>query len=106
MSERCGYAVTGDEGEQEPCDRPATGWRWYQGVGDHEDMLDVACEWHRNEGGDRMAAHDALAEAVRELRDEWRGWAAIRSTTRIDAFRDAADALDRILTTTPEGDHQ
>lgn len=62
--DRCGYAVTDADGEQQPCDLPATGWRWYQDVGEHEDLLDVACDWHANEGGRRIG--EALA-----LADEW-----------------------------------
>lgn len=64
MSERvCGYAVIDVDGTEEPCDRPAPYWRWYQDC-EHEDMLDVACDWHANEGGRRMAAVQALV-------DEW-----------------------------------
>ena len=50
--------MRGDDGEEEPCDHPATGWRWYQDVADHahEDTLDVACDLHRNEGGRLIAA--------------------------------------------------
>lgn len=51
----CGYALTDSEGDEYPCDATATGYRWYQDV-EHEDLLDVACEFHRNAGGDRMAA--------------------------------------------------
>lgn len=74
---RCGHTVLDEDGIEEPCDRPATGWRWYQDV-EHEDALDVACEWHANEGGRRL--HEAEAEAatlrevvqrVRGLRDVW-----------------------------------
>lgn len=62
---RCGYAITDDDGEQQPCDRPATGWRWYQDVGEHEDLLDVACDWHANEGGRRIAELTAQLAAAR-----------------------------------------
>lgn len=60
---RCGYAVTDAEGIEEPCDRPTTGWRWYQDCG-HEDMLDVACDWHENEGGRRLAEAEAKVARV------------------------------------------
>ena len=63
---RCGYAILDPDGIEEPCDRPATGWRWYQDVGEHEDMLDVACDHHENEGGRRMAR---LAAENARLRD-------------------------------------
>lgn len=64
--ETCGYALTDDDGEQYPCDRPATGWRWYQDVGEHEDMLDAACDHHENEGGALIAAsRTAWAEVER-----------------------------------------
>lgn len=98
MSERCGYAVTDSDGEQQPCDRPATDWRWYQDVGEHEDLLDAACDWHANEGGRRIHEAEAALARVRALAGEWQSWSAVRSTPRIDTFRDAAeqviDALD------------
>lgn len=56
---RCGYAVVDADGEEQPCDRLATGWRWYQDCG-HEDMLDVACDLHENEGGRRIHEADRL----------------------------------------------
>jgi chromosome condensin MukBEF ATPase and DNA-binding subunit MukB len=59
---RCGYTLVDNDGEQYPCDRPATGWRWYQDV-EHEDALDEACELHSNEGGRRI--HDAETELDR-----------------------------------------
>ncbi|MGN6245148.1 MAG: hypothetical protein ACTHQ3_15960 [Motilibacteraceae bacterium] len=60
--DRCGYTVIDEDGDEQPCDRPATGWRWYQNVGEHEDMLDVACSLHENEGGNRLhAAESTLA---------------------------------------------
>jgi hypothetical protein len=60
--ERCGFTVYDSDGEEQPCDRPTTGWRWYQGH-EHEDALDVACELHENEGGRRIhAAERALAD--------------------------------------------
>jgi hypothetical protein len=61
VSETCGYTVIRD-GEEQPCDEVATGWRWYQDV-EHEDMLDAACEVHENEGGRRI--HDAEAKVAR-----------------------------------------
>lgn len=61
MSDVCGYAVVDSEGFEGPCDRPATGWRWYQNV-EHEDCLEAACSIHENEGGRRMhAAEEKLA---------------------------------------------
>lgn len=36
-------------------------------------------------------------EAVRALAEEWEGWARLRSTPRIDAFRDAAEAIRTAL---------
>lgn len=72
MTATCGYAVTDKDGYQQPCDRPATGWRWYQDV-EHEDTLEAACDWHENEGGRRM--HDAEAAILRvaELARWWSG---------------------------------
>lgn len=64
-TERCGYAILDADGIEEPCDRPATGWRWYQDVGDHEDLLDLACDHHQNEGGRRMARIAAENERLR-----------------------------------------
>lgn len=66
--ERCGYAVVDRDGDEQPCDRPATGWRWYQDCG-HEDMLNVACDWHANEGGRRIHEAEAAVERVRALAD-------------------------------------
>lgn len=63
MSEFCGFTVMDAEGEEQPCDRPASGWRWYQGH-DHEDLLDAACWEHENEGGRRMHAAEAKVAAV------------------------------------------
>lgn len=61
-TDRCAYEVTDANDDPQPCDRPATGWRWYQGHA-HEDMLDAACEFHENEGGRRI--HEAEAEVKR-----------------------------------------
>lgn len=63
MSERCGYAVVDDEGIEGPCDREATGWRWYEDCG-HEETLEPACMWHENESGRRLHAVKALAESL------------------------------------------
>lgn len=83
---RCGYTVTDRDFIEQPCNRPATGWRWYQDC-DHEDALDVACDFHANEGGQRIhdleaRLRDALAENV-EL--------ALRLSNAANA-RDAAEA--------------
>ena len=78
MSDHCGYTVIDTEGEEQPCGRPATGWRWYQDVKDyaHEDCLEVACDLHANEGGRRIhAAESALVEAERRGAERgWRPW--------------------------------
>jgi hypothetical protein len=75
MSERCGYALTDADGEQYPCDEPATGWRWYQNVGEHEDMLDEACNHHANEGGRRIVeAEAALADLRAKVEALAEGW--------------------------------
>ena len=60
----CGYAVTSRDGEEEPCGKPAVGWRWYQDC-EHEDILDAACFIHENEGGAIMAALAAEVERLR-----------------------------------------
>lgn len=60
----CDYTVTDADGREEPCDRPVTGWRWYQDV-EHEDMLDAACDWHENAGGNLMVALIDALEAER-----------------------------------------
>ncbi len=90
----CGYNLYEPDGSDYPCDRPAVGYRWYQvtiwkptakGVsssahsprwGEHEDLLDVACEIHRNAGGDRMAELMAEVERLTGERDRARGLAA------------------------------
>jgi Ni,Fe-hydrogenase I small subunit len=59
---RCGFTIVVD-GEEEPCDREATGWRWYQGH-DHEDMLDDACWEHENVGGYRMHVAEGAVHAL------------------------------------------
>ena len=65
----CGYNLYEPDGSDYPCDRPAVGYRWYQDVGEHEDLLDVACEIHRNAGGDRMAELMAEVERLTGERD-------------------------------------
>ena len=44
---RCGHLVHDQDGLEAPCDRPTTGWHWYQDVG-HEDALGEACDLHVN----------------------------------------------------------
>lgn len=63
----CGYTLVDSEGEEYPCNRPVTGWRWYQDV-PHEDCLDMACDYHENEGGRRM--HEA-ALTIAYIRGIW-----------------------------------
>jgi hypothetical protein len=64
-------------------------------------------EWPpRGAGTDALAAAveailAARLAAVEALADEWEVWAEGRSTPRIDAFRDAAEALRHALTATP-----
>ncbi|MDR6861954.1 hypothetical protein [Phycicoccus sp. 3266] len=67
-AQRCSFTVT-REGEDSPCERPATGWRWYQGH-DHEDTLEPACAVHENTGGNRMHAAEALVAELRSALDE------------------------------------
>ena len=67
MTDLCGYTLVDEAGEQYPCDRTATGWRWYQDVAEHEDVLDAACEMHANEGGRRMAELERTLKACRTL---------------------------------------
>lgn len=71
--ERCGYTVVDGDGEEQPCDRPATGWRWYQDCG-HEDTLDVACELHANEGGRRLAAVERERAELRAENERLLKW--------------------------------
>jgi hypothetical protein len=59
----CGYTVVDRDGIEGPCDLPATGWRWYQDV-EHEDLLDVACDLHGNEGGRRIKALEEVRDAL------------------------------------------
>lgn len=106
---RCGYAVVDRDGEEQPCDRPATGWRWYQDC-DHEDTLDIACDLHANEGGRRMAGLDEIARdanrvtiAAMNERDKFRdALLAVRrigalSGTNLNAWNEAFDVIDAAL---------
>ena len=70
MTDHCGYSVTRD-GEEEPCGRPIAGWRWYQNVGEHEDLLDTACDRHMNEGGQRIHDAEEKLAKVEALADEF-----------------------------------
>ncbi len=63
--QQCGYSLTDEDGEAYPCDDPATGWRWYQNEGDHEDLLEAACDLHSNEGGERIHRAEAEVERLR-----------------------------------------
>jgi uncharacterized protein YukE len=38
-----------------------------------------------------------LRERIEALAERWEGWAAVRSTPRIDTFRDAAEELRAAL---------
>ena len=68
----CGYSIAyGPDWHEEPCDRPAPSWRWYQDV-EHEDCLERACLLHENRGGVRMAKMRSALLAVLDLRDEIR----------------------------------
>lgn len=64
-TERCGYAVIDENGDEQPCDRPAAGWRWYQDCS-HEDCLEAACSIHENVGGNRLHAAEAEVTRLRE----------------------------------------
>jgi hypothetical protein len=75
---RCGFTVIDSEGNEQPCDRPATGWRWYQDC-DHEDMLDVACSLHANEGGQRIHEADELKDRL----DAVRAWAMVNEIAAV-----------------------
>lgn len=50
---------------------------------------------------ERLAAAEATEKRVRALHQEWESWAKERSTTRIDAFRDAAESLATALRDEP-----
>jgi len=85
----CGYTVHDRDGEEQPCDRPATGWRWYQGH-DHEDALDVACELHENEGGRRI-------HAVEAERDQWRAKFEQLAKRNLEMAERHSEALHRAI---------
>lgn len=92
----CWYTLYEPDGSYYPCDRPAVGYRWYQDVGEHEDLLDVACEIHRNAGGDRMAELMAEVERLTGERDRARGLAA-RLEAQVARVEELADpAIDVI----------
>lgn len=87
-TQTCGYTLVGRDGEEGPCGRPVTGWRWYQDV-EHEDCLERACSLHANEGGRRIHAAEteahrlasvvaSLAPTKPQFMDDWYGW-GIRS---------------------------
>lgn len=65
----CGYTLVDGEGEEYPCDRLATSWRWYQDV-PHEDVLTEACVIHENEGGRRMHEAETIVDQVRVMHDD------------------------------------
>ncbi len=69
QSEFCGHTIVRD-GIEEPCDRPAFGWRWYQDV-PHEDCLEPACTIHENVGGNRLHRAESEVARVRELVTAW-----------------------------------
>lgn len=96
--ERCGYSVTDLEGDEQPCDRVATGWRWYQDTGEHEDLLDRACDWHANEGGRRLHAAEGALRRVEALAESAKLDAATSLSRTFDGgtFGAWIDA-DRIL---------
>lgn len=91
--DRCGCTVWDAEGEAQPCDRPATGWRWYQGH-DHEDTLDVACALHENEGGRRLHAAEAALAEERAKRESY--WVELQhhqaKLARVEALREEVRA--------------
>lgn len=106
MNELCGYALVDRDGEEYPCDRPATGWRWYQDV-PHDDALSPACDLHANEGGRRI--HDAEATVARVLaladrieapalqpaRNLGQQWDSLELRRRADEIRAAVNGEDR-----------
>lgn len=93
--DRCGYNLYQPDGGDYPCDRPAVGHRWYQDVGEHEDVLDVACEIHRNSGGDRIAALLAAVERLTGERDRARGLAA-RLEEQVAAVSDVVGGMEAL----------
>lgn len=70
ITDTCGFTIIDSEGVEQPCERPCTGWRWYQGHF-HEDTLERACILHENEGGRRMHEAEARLREVDEIRKEW-----------------------------------
>lgn len=93
--DRCPHSVTDRDGNQGACDHPAVGWRWYQDVGHHEDLLDVACEAHENEGGNRMAGLIAEVARLRAALDEAEG--EVQRLRIIDDGSASADGALRAL---------
>ena len=115
MSGLCGYTLVDKDGEECPCDRPATGWRRYQDA-PHEDVLAPACDLHANEGGWRIhdaeggwRIHDAESKVARvlaladrieapalqpalNLGQQWDAWELRR---RADEIRAAVNGEDR-----------
>jgi hypothetical protein len=61
----------------------------------------VASDWLAQHDAAVLASGDARLAALEALKDEWLGWADGRSSMRIDAFRDAAEALDAVLHSDP-----
>ncbi|MFM0874783.1 hypothetical protein QU886_27860, partial [Klebsiella pneumoniae] len=51
----CMIAVEDADGELGPCDRPCTGWCWYDGR-EHDPMLTRACHLHETNGAEALAA--------------------------------------------------
>lgn len=66
----CPATVVDRDGYEQPCDREATGWCWYEGDA-HEPLLYPACRVHENEGGRRMAEAEQAIARVREVVDDW-----------------------------------
>lgn len=62
----CEHTIIDRDGHEQPCDQPATGWRWYQDCA-HEDMLAPACDVHANEGGRRIAQAEAAVDRMTNL---------------------------------------
>lgn len=92
----CGYPVIDSDGEEQPCGRPATGWRWYQGV-EHGDLLTVACSWHENEGGRRLhAAEEAVRVRQEQLAESYRN--AHRHACKRDDWREKAEQAAAAIT--------
>lgn len=92
---RCGYALTDDDGVQFPCDRPATGFRWYQDV-EHEDSLDVACDLHANEGGRRMREMQEYADHTSCV-ESYTALAAERDDLRVELEKARLDLHDQAV---------